>query len=871
MGESQGQASRPAPASPASQAVSERLRYLEALVDGQSRVLEMISQGRPLTEILEAIARWVEAQSRNDVLASLLLLDRDSQRLLHGAAPSLPETFNQGIHGVQIGPAVGSCGTAAFTKQAVIVEDIANDPLWIDFRELALDHGLRACWSTPLIGHDGQVLGTFAMYYRSPRRPTPEDLHIIQLVTRTAVLAIEHKQSEEERERLRAREQQALRQAQAERQRLRDLFMQAPAAIAILRGPAHTFELINPLYKTIIGTGREVIGKPIREGLPELEGQGIYELLDQVYTSGEPYEGKEIRVRIDRDGAGVPEDLYFNFVYQPSRDETGAVDGILVHAVDVTGSVRARHHIEESEQRYRTLFSAVPVAIYSCDATGMIQAFNERAVELWGRAPAIGDPNERYCGSYKIFYPDGRFMPHDTSPTARILRGETLEERDAEHLIERPDGTRRIVIAHPKPLKNERGEITGAINCLFDITERKQAEEARRESEEMFRTLADNMPQLTWMAYPDGYVFWYNQRWYEYTGATPESQKGWGWQSVHHPDVLPQVMERWQRSIATGEPFEMVFPIRRADGVFHPFLTRIVPVKDEQGRVLRWFGANTDVTEQVRLHEALQASERALQEANQRKDEFLSIASHELRTPLTSAKANIQIIARRLDRMLTQSATNTKNTMEPAIRLEPLRLLLERSERSLNRLAELVDDLLDVSRIQAGKLEMRPQRANLAEIVREAIEEQVAAWPEREVRVRGLLSDPVQRVWTHADPERIRQVVTNYLSNALKYSPPGRPIDVWLDTSRRVRENAKPVVRVCVRDEGPGLTPEQQVHLFERFYRVDGIDHQQGSGLGLGLGLYISRTIVERHGGQVGVESALREGSTFWFTLPCLE
>jgi len=145
-----------------------------------------------------------------------------------------------------------------------------------------------------------------------------------------------------------------------------------------------------------------------------------------------------------------------------------------------------------------------------------------------------------------------------------------------------------------------------------DITEKKRAEEALRESEEQFRTLAEAIPQLCWMARGDGYVFWYNQRWYTYTGTTPEQMKGWGWQSVHDPRTLPSVLERWKAAISTGEPSGMIFPLRGADGVFRPFLTRVVPIKDADGRVVRWFGTDTDITELRDAQEALRASEERL-------------------------------------------------------------------------------------------------------------------------------------------------------------------------------------------------------------------------------------------------------------------
>jgi signal transduction histidine kinase len=194
-------------------------------------------------------------------------------------------------------------------------------------------------------------------------------------------------------------------------------------------------------------------------------------------------------------------------------------------------------------------------------------------------------------------------------------------------------------------------------------------------------------------------------------------------------------------------------------------------------------------------------------------------------------------------------------------RLQRMRNMLERTDRQMKRLERLIADLLDVSRIAAGKLEMRPARCDLCDIVREAVEEQQAAWPARAITLDLPRHGPLA---VEADADRIGQVVTNYLTNALKYSDGNEPVAVAV----RVRgANA----RVAVRDHGPGLTRAQREHLWEEFYRVPEITARSGSGVGLGLGLYLCRTIVERHGGQVGLETHPGDGSAFWFTLPLAE
>jgi signal transduction histidine kinase len=181
--------------------VTERKRA-EALRDGESRILEMIARAAPLEETLEKLVRVVEAQFAG-LLCSVLLLDEDGQHLRHGAAPSLPESYSKAIDGLCIGPKAGSCGTAMFRREPVVVTDILQDPLWEAYREVAEPYGFRACWSTPILAHSGKVLGSFAMYYREPRSPSPAETRALEMAVHLAGIAIERKLAREERERLR--------------------------------------------------------------------------------------------------------------------------------------------------------------------------------------------------------------------------------------------------------------------------------------------------------------------------------------------------------------------------------------------------------------------------------------------------------------------------------------------------------------------------------------------------------------------------------------------------------------------------------------------------------------------------------------------
>ena len=246
-----------------------------------------------------------------------------------------------------------------------------------------------------------------------------------------------------------------------------------------------------------------------------------------------------------------------------------------------------------------------------------------------------------------------------------------------------------------------------------------------------------------------------------------------------------------------------------------------------------------------------------LQVATERMDEFLSIASHELRTPLTSLAMNIQLLDYWLSANRGKHADETvaEYTQRAIAKVQPL---IQRSQRSIQRLDRLIGDLLDASRMREDRIALQLERSDLVSIVREVVDELRQTDTSRIVQLEGDMSAPL---FVEVDPDRITQVVSNYLSNAFKYSPPDLPITVTL---QRERSQA----RISVRDEGVGIPADELSHVWERFYRVEGITHQSGSRVGLGLGLYICRDLVERHGGQVGVRSTPGEGSTFWFTLP---
>jgi PAS domain S-box-containing protein len=261
----------------------------------------------------------------------------------------------------------------------------------------------------------------------------------------------------------------------------------------------------------------------------------------------------------------------------------------------------------------------------------------------------------------------------------------------------------------------------------------------------------------------------------------------------------------------------------------------------------------------VAQREEARAATLALQETARQMDAFLGMAIHELKTPLTAMLLALQLNRRRLEGLRRRSRDLSGGVSEHLDAIVAEQVKVESQAKKLDR---LVNDLLDLSRLQAGKLQIHPERTDLNAIVQRAVQEQQQATPHRTIQLH--LSHLDQPVWVHADADRIQQVILNYLTNALKYSPSDQPVEVGLDVEG-------PRARVWVRDHGPGLPEVEQKRLWQRYYRAPGIEEQSSTGVGLGLGLTIVQQIVELHGGEVGVQSAPGRGSTFWFTLPLAE
>ncbi len=390
------------------------------------------------------------------------------------------------------------------------------------------------------------------------------------------------------------------------------------------------------------------------------------------------------------------------------------------------------------------------------------------------------------------------------------------------------------IAGYSSPVREADGATTWH-GVLGEVTERKMAEDALRESEQRFRTALNSISQLAWIAQADGYIFWYNDRWYEYTGATAAQMEGWGWQSVHDPEALPEVMERWTRSIATGERFEMEFPLRGRDGTFRQFLTLAVPLRNQAGQVVQWFGTNTDISAQKVVEAELAHRAAELARSNSDLEQFAYVASHDLQEPLRAVGGCVQLLKRRYEGRLDERADELiGHAVDGAIRMQ-----------------KLIDDLLAFSRV--GTRPGQRQATDSGGALMSALSNLSGLLRETNATITN---DPMPMVAT--DPTQLVSLFQNLIGNALKFRGTNTP-HIHVGAARDGQR-----WEFSVRDNGLGIEPQYFERIFGIFQRL----HTRAEYPGTGMGLAMCKRIVEQQGGRIWVESTPGAGSIFHFTLP---
>jgi len=392
-----------------------------------------------------------------------------------------------------------------------------------------------------------------------------------------------------------------------------------------------------------------------------------------------------------------------------------------------------------------------------------------------------------------------------------------------------------------------------AASRAAEEAERRAAEarmmlEALRASEVKFQQLADSMPQFIWTTRADGTADYYNRKWYELTGAAEGQIGDASWVPILHPDDRQRCLDIWSESVRTGKPYQVEYRFKfPTTGEYRWFLGRALAVRDEAGRIVRWYGTSTDIHEAKRTEAALRASEErhralaeALREADRRKDEFLAMLSHELRNPLAPIKNSLYILSR------VQPGSEQARRAERVI------------ERQIEHMTRLVDDLLDVTRISRRKIQLQRTTVEMHELVRRTVEDHRSVFERCGVTLELDLAGPP--AWVDGDPTRLSQIVGNLLQNAAKFTGRGGKAEVALET-----HDAS--VFVHVRDNGMGIETDMLPRLFDPFIQADtSLDRSRG---GLGLGLALVKGLVELHGGEVAARSrGPHQGAEFTVRLP---
>jgi PAS domain S-box-containing protein len=653
--------------------------------------------------------------------------------------------------------------------------------------------------NTPVLAPDGQL------HYL---------LHQVEDVTEAVGLA---RHGEQQRGDLRA-----LQRSVQARKDLHELMEHAPAAIAVLRGPGHLYEYANPGYHRLVGRD-DLVGKPVRDVLPEVQEQGFIEVLDRVYATGEPFIANEVVVGLDREGTGRLEDRFLNFVFQPTRAPDRTVDGIYIQAVDVTDQVRARRAVEEEQARLQAVLENAPMAVAIADTRGRIVLANKR-IQTELRHPPHPTTGPGDYHRWSVVRADGTPIPTEDHPLLRALKGQEGHGEELHYLF--GDGGRGVLEVHYGPARDAQGNILASIVFFRDITRRKQLEAERQN----FFALVENSSDFIAIASPDQQLTYVNPAGRALLGVSEED--------------VPRTVIRDYWSPETMETVVRILP-RMLQGVSVHFEGQLVHFQtgeriDMDVNTLGILDPKTReplflacIARDIRQRRALE------QEARRRagfEQQLIGIVSHDLRNPISAITLSAGTLLRRPD-------------LDERTR-QPLNRILSSAERA-NR---LIRDLLDFTQARlGGGLPTRPQALDFHAFTRQVLDEIQVSHPERGLHVEQ--HGDGQGAW---DPDRLAQLVGNLLGNALAYSPPGSPV--------RVATRGEPhEVVLEVHNTGAPIPPEVLARLFQPMQRGTAGGSSSRS---VGLGLYIVDQIVRAHGGGIRVNSQADAGTTFTVRLP---
>lgn len=775
------------------------------------------------------------------------------------------------------------CALAVLDPEVTVFEDALKEPCLMANPNVAGDFGLRFYAGAPLVSHDGFLIGTLCIIDKQPRSFTKAEQQILagmataimdQVELRLSALEeIDHYQSantvissqqqklQEINEELTASNEE-LRVSQEEmisinhqlvisENRFRKLMREVPVAIATYTGREMIIEQANEEMLRLWGKTDKIIDLPLLTARPEMEGHPYLEVLQEVFSTGKTHIGYNIKGPVFIEGQ--LNEGYFDATYKAVLNDQGEITGVMVVAIDVTEKrlgilreqelleeltvtneelmasneelavsqehlVTVNHHLSENESRFRKLIKESPNAIAILRGPELIiDGANNKILAIWGKdISVIGKP-------LLLALPELKGQPFPDLLARVYATGEPYYGNEAK-ISMLHDGvlTDMYVNFTYQPI-GQAGEFKDIMIVANEVTEQVLARQSVDEINQRLQIALDaSKLGSTEVDLATGIM-----------QSTDQFKANYGYQpheTFNYPDLfnamLPEYRETVKALVQTAmdknEVYTAEYPVTWPDGSVHWISAHGRPRFDENGKPRSMVGMTADITE-TRLFQ-------------QRKDDFLSIASHELKTPITSLKASLQLLDRIKDKPFAPLHTK----------------LIEQSNRSMEKMSVLVDDLLNMNRMAEGQLHLKKTTFNISDMLQQCC---------NHVRVEDqydLIIEGDKDLEIRADEHRIDQVVVNFVNNAVKYAPDSRKIFLII-------EKEGDYARISVKDNGPGIPEHIMPHLFDRFYRVN---HDGQTYTGLGLGLYICSEIIKKHDGKIGVESELGKGSTFWFTIP---
>jgi formate hydrogenlyase transcriptional activator len=570
----------------------------ESLLVAEKQTLEKMANGASLAEVLNDLCAAIDAHG-SPVTSMVCLLD--GEWLSPCAGPHIPATFKAAITPWRIGPDRASCGAAVFTKQRVIVPNISKDPRWPDdARDLTLSHGFIAAWSEPLISKDGEVLGTFAMYYPEARTPRNSDFELIAGAGHIARIAIEIEQSH-------LALKKALVEIKNSENRLRTIIDTIPT-LAWASRPDGSAEFFNRRWLDYCGlSSEEASGWGWTSAVHTDDLNRLADYWRSILASGE---SGEIEARLRRfDGVH----RWFLFRASPLRDESGSIVQWYGTNADIEERKRAEEALRSNEQKLRSIVDSIPGMVCTLSAAGEVQLVNRQVLEYFGKTSE----------ELKNWSTSDAVHPDDLPRVIDLWRRSVETGRPYEYELRqrRADGMYRWFQSRALPVRDADDRISGWYMLLTDVDDRKRNEVALAtahdevaNSEAELRTIIDAIPQLIIAIGADGGFLNANQAVLDYTGLTKEELGSERFREAFHPEDSERLRGQRDAAILRGVPFEYERRVRRRDGQFRWFLIQYNPLLDERGKVIRWYATGTDIDDRKQAEERTRQENVALRE-----------------------------------------------------------------------------------------------------------------------------------------------------------------------------------------------------------------------------------------------------------------